>query len=103
MLADARAPPLALQQRPDGQWVATVWPRNMIPAFFPKFRGEVWLQPGKAPTQGEAYRRKQRPTAAAGAAAAAAAAAEPAGSSSGGLAVVLGECSRRAVEGRQGD
>jgi hypothetical protein len=91
MQAGAQVPPLALTQRPDGQWVATVWPRNMIPAFFPGFRGEVWLQPGKAPTQAALYRHKQQqqqqPRAAA-----AAAAQEPAGSGAGGVSVVLGEC-----------
>jgi hypothetical protein len=87
MQAGAQVPPLNLAQRPDGQWVATVWPRNMIPAFFPGFRGEVWIQPGKAPTQARLYRAKQqqqRP--------AAAAAQEPAGAGAGGVSVVLGEC-----------
>ncbi len=62
-----------------------VWPRKMIPAFFPNFRGEVWITPGKAPTQGAVYRAKQQqqPTAAAAQA--------PAGAQGGGISVVLGE------------
>lgn len=62
-----------------------VWPRNMIPTFFPNFRGEVWLQPGKAPTQAECYRTKQpqQPPAAG--------AEPPAGPAGGSIAVVLGE------------
>jgi hypothetical protein len=88
MLAEGRAPPLSLQERPDGQWVATVWPRKMVPAFFPKFRGEVWLQQGKAPTQGQLYRRKQQQQAQQESAAAGA----PAGAGSGGVSLVLGEC-----------
>lgn len=59
MLAGGSKPPEKLVRRPDGQWVAHVWPRNMVPAFFPNFIGEVWIQPGKEPTQGELYRRKQ--------------------------------------------
>lgn len=89
MLAEAQAPPLALRQRPDGQWVATVWPRNMIPAFFPNFKAEVWIQPGQEPTQGQLYRRKQAASAAAGAAAEAPAGPQP---TTGGVSVVLGEC-----------
>ncbi|KAI8465000.1 MAG: Aldehyde/histidinol dehydrogenase [Monoraphidium minutum] len=50
--------PVALTRRPGGQWVARVWPSNMVPIFFPNFRGEVWIQPGCEPTQGEVYRRK---------------------------------------------
>lgn len=51
-------PPLRTYQRADGQWVAHVWPRKMIPAFFPNFTAEVWIQPGQQPTQGALYRRK---------------------------------------------
>lgn len=98
--AGGAAPPLALSQRPGGQWVASVWPRNMIPAFFPNFRGEVWIQPGQQPTQGQLYRSKQRVVG--GAAAGAGAAADaPAGASAGGVSVVLGEspCVTRQKEG----
>ena len=42
-----------------GRWVATVWPANMLNVFFPRFRGEVWMKPGAAPSQGEVYRRKR--------------------------------------------
>lgn len=65
--------------------VSQVWPRNMIPAFFPDFRGEVWLTPGKAPLQGERYRAKQQQQPPAAAAEA------PAGACEGAIAVVLGE------------
>jgi hypothetical protein len=30
----------------------------MIPAFFPGFVGEVWIQPGHEASQGEIYRHK---------------------------------------------
>jgi hypothetical protein len=30
----------------------------MIPAFFPGFVGEVWIQPGQEASQGEIYRHK---------------------------------------------
>lgn len=59
MLADGSKPAEKLTRRPDGQWVAHVWPSNMIPAFFPNFQGEVWIEPGKEPTTGALYRRKQ--------------------------------------------
>lgn len=87
MLAEGQAPPLALRQRPDGQWVATVWPRNMIPAFFPNFKAEVWIQPGQQPTQGQLYRSKQAASTTAGAAAEAPAGPQP---HTGGVSVVLG-------------
>lgn len=47
-----------MYRRPDSQWVAVVWPCKMVPAFFPNFVGEVWLQPGTEPTQGEIYTHK---------------------------------------------
>jgi hypothetical protein len=50
--------PLKLYRRADGQQVAVVWPANMVPAFFPSFVGEVWIQPGQAASQGEIYRHK---------------------------------------------
>jgi hypothetical protein len=59
----------------------------MIPTFFPNFRGEVWLEPGKAPTQAERYRAKQQQPPAATAVGAEA----PAGPCGGAIAVVLGE------------
>ncbi|KAF8059215.1 ARC6 [Scenedesmus sp. PABB004] len=58
MLASGAAPPLRLEQRADGQWVAQVWPGGMIPAFFPGFVGQIWVAPGQQPTQGALYRRK---------------------------------------------
>lgn len=58
MLAGGSKPPVDLSRRSDGQWVAHVWPVNMVPAFFPNFVGEVWIEPGKEPTQGRLYRNK---------------------------------------------
>lgn len=58
MMASGCVPPQKLSRRPDGQWVAKVWPVHMIPAFFPSFVGEVWIEPGKEPTQGALYRNK---------------------------------------------
>eukprot|EP00775_Hariotina_reticulata_P008790 gene8790-8968_t len=60
MKANGCKPPLKLHRRDDGQWVARVWPLNMVPVFFPNFVGEVWIQPGQEPTQGALYRAKQQ-------------------------------------------
>jgi hypothetical protein len=38
MLAKGQLAPLRLSSRPGGQQVAVVWPRHMIPTFFPNFR-----------------------------------------------------------------
>lgn len=58
MLAEGQPRPVQVYRRPGGQWVAKVWPSNMVPVFFPRFQGEVWIQPGCEPTQGELYRQK---------------------------------------------
>lgn len=58
MMAGGQRKPLQVYRRPDGQQVAVVWPGNMVPAFFPGFVGEIWLQPGQGPSQGEVYRHK---------------------------------------------
>ncbi len=55
-------PPPVQQHLQNGQWVAQVFPDNMIDRLlWLGFRGEVWLQPGQPPTQGLVYR--QKPTA----------------------------------------
>jgi hypothetical protein len=58
ILPGGQRKPLRVYRRADGQSVAEVWPCNMIPAFFPNFVGEVWIQPGQAASQGEVYRHK---------------------------------------------
>lgn len=54
-----------MEERPDGQKVAVVFPRNFTEKLiFTGFKGEVWIEPGKQPTQGRIYREKkagQRP------------------------------------------
>ena len=63
-----------VRQRPDGQKIAQVFPRNTIDKLlFTGFSGEVWIEPGQEPSQGKIYRDKR-----AGAA------------SEGGVGVVLG-------------
>jgi len=52
-----RAP--RLSQRGDGQWIATVFPASLMDrALYTGFEGEVWIEPGAEPTQGEIYREK---------------------------------------------
>ncbi len=61
-------------QRPDGQWVARVFPQNMLDkVLFTGITADIWIEPGEAPTQGATYRNK-----AAG------------GGGTGGVSVVLG-------------
>lgn len=48
-----------LIRRPDGQWVARVFPASLIDKLlFTGFTAEVWIEPGKEPTQGRLYRDK---------------------------------------------
>ena len=48
-------------QRADGQWVARVFPQNMIDrALFAGTTVDVWIEPGQEPTQGRLYRIKSR-------------------------------------------
>ncbi|GLC43064.1 hypothetical protein PLESTM_001426900 [Pleodorina starrii] len=60
----------------EGQWVATVLPSGPVGLLLPGFRGEVWMEPGQPPSQGQVYRRK--------------AAGEGLGEREGGVALVLG-------------
>lgn len=51
--------PPSLKRRDDGQWVASVFPGNTIDKLmFAGFTGEVWIEPGKEPSQGRIYREK---------------------------------------------
>lgn len=67
------APPLPKTwQRPDGQWVARVFPQSMLDkALFTGVTCDIWIEPGQEPTQGAIYRR-------------------PVAERKGGVAVVLG-------------
>lgn len=57
-LAQNGAPkPVDLRQRKDGQWVAQVMPANLgEKLIYTGWKSEVWIEPGKAPTQGHIYR-----------------------------------------------
>ncbi len=46
-------------KRPDGQWVAQVFPQGaMDKALFTGVTVDIWVEPGKEPTQGQLYREK---------------------------------------------
>ncbi|NCG19829.1 MAG: NAD-dependent aldehyde dehydrogenase, partial [Rhodobacterales bacterium] len=46
-------------QRPDGQWVAQVFPQSFLDqALFTGISCDIWIQPGEQPTQGKIYREK---------------------------------------------
>jgi acyl-CoA reductase-like NAD-dependent aldehyde dehydrogenase len=52
--------PPKLTQRPDGQWVAEVLPWGLWDKLaFTGWKGTVWIEPGKPPSQGRIYREKQ--------------------------------------------
>ncbi len=52
--------PPALKQRQDGQWVAEVFPTNLQEKIlYTGWRAEVWMEPGKPPSQGSTYRTPQ--------------------------------------------
>ncbi len=53
-------PPLPKKwQRPDGQWVARVFPQGLLDmALFTGVTCDIWMEPGKLPTQGQLYRKK---------------------------------------------
>lgn len=51
--------PPGLKQRPDGQWVADVFPTTLDEKLaYTGWRAEVWIEPNKAPSQGRIYREK---------------------------------------------
>lgn len=66
LLADAleqggQPSPRRVYQRPDGQWVAEVFPDSGWDSLmFSGFAAEVWIEPGQEPTQGRIYRDKAR-------------------------------------------
>ncbi len=46
-------------QRPDGQWVARVFPQGAIDKIlFAGITCDIWIEPGQTPTQGKIYREK---------------------------------------------
>ena len=48
-----------LHKRPDGQEVADVFPATLIDKLlYTGYRAEVWIEPGKAASQGQIYRDK---------------------------------------------
>lgn len=53
-------PPLPKKwQRPDGQWVARVFPQSLMDqALFTGVTCDIWIEPDRLPTQGQLYRRK---------------------------------------------
>jgi acyl-CoA reductase-like NAD-dependent aldehyde dehydrogenase len=58
--ANGQPEPAGKWQRPDGQWVARVFPANGLEkAMFSGITAEVWMEPGQAPTQGRIYRDKR--------------------------------------------
>lgn len=47
-------------QRPDGQWVARVFPQSALDAaLFTGVTADLWIVPGEKPTQGRIYREKR--------------------------------------------
>jgi acyl-CoA reductase-like NAD-dependent aldehyde dehydrogenase len=55
--AGGQLPPSKIWQREDGQFVAEVLPANAIDRLlYLGYRGEVWLEPGTMPSQGQIYR-----------------------------------------------
>lgn len=46
-------------KRPDGQWVAQVFPQGLLDkALFTGVTCDIWIEPGQQPTQGQIYRDK---------------------------------------------
>lgn len=48
---------VGLTRRSD-QWIADVFPRGIFGSLFGSLRVELWIQPGRPPTQGRIYREK---------------------------------------------
>jgi Aldehyde dehydrogenase family len=58
--AGGQPTPPSLSVRPDGQTVARVFPTNLQDKImFTGFTAEVWIEPGKPPSQGRIYREPQ--------------------------------------------
>jgi len=52
--------PPRLRQTKDGQWIADVLPWNTWDKMvFTGWKAEIWIEPGKPPSQGRIYREKQ--------------------------------------------
>jgi acyl-CoA reductase-like NAD-dependent aldehyde dehydrogenase len=57
--AGGQQKPPKLMQRSDGQWVAEVFPISTLEKIaFTGWRAEVWIEPGRAPSQGAIYKEK---------------------------------------------
>lgn len=58
--AGGQPKPLRTWRRPDGQWVAHVFPQTLLEvATYSGMTAQVWIEPGKEPTQGRIYREKR--------------------------------------------
>jgi acyl-CoA reductase-like NAD-dependent aldehyde dehydrogenase len=61
--AGGQPQPVALNTRPDGQQVATVFPDNLYDRLmWLGFRGEVWIEPCQPASQGKIYRQQSAPS-----------------------------------------
>lgn len=47
-----------VHQRPDGQYIADVWPFGLSALVYGGMRAELWIEPGKKPTAGGLYKHK---------------------------------------------
>jgi acyl-CoA reductase-like NAD-dependent aldehyde dehydrogenase len=57
--AGGHPPPVSLTRRSNGQYVAQVFPSGFYEQLmYAGFAGEVWIEPGKPPTQGRVYREQ---------------------------------------------
>jgi len=58
--ANGRPDPVRMTKRPDGQYVAQVFPGDLYDKLlFTGFTAEVWIEPGREPSQGKIYREKE--------------------------------------------
>lgn len=51
MDAEGQPQPHALYKLPNGQWAADVFPLGLEGILYGGFKGELWMEPGKEPTQ----------------------------------------------------
>ena len=57
---DGRPAPRAMRQHENGQIIATVMPDSIFDRLlFPGVQAEVWVEPGRPPSQGQIYRQKR--------------------------------------------
>lgn len=60
LASNGQPKPPALHQRKDGQWVADVMPWSTWDKLvLTGWQAQIWIEPGKAPSQGRIYREKQ--------------------------------------------